>query len=204
VEDMKQFQNDNYAYYAKDLVPFLMENVNDLNLNPGQKEVWDLLKNWDYNYTADSRAATAFEMIYDTLMVLVWDELQPYDEKGLDAPTGYVTVQIMKAHPEHALMDYKDTRPIEDAADMLNMLLASLETELRVIREARTANDQQMLLERVHRLHGATRYCGVPQLRQACERCETLLKQGHADAPAALDELEAAIERLRQHAPQPG
>ncbi len=121
VEDMKQFQNDNYAYYAKDLVPFLMENVNDLNLNPGQKEVWELLKNWDYNYTADSRAATAFEMIYDTLMVLVWDELQPYDEKGLDAPTGYVTIQVMKAHPEHALMDYKDTRPIEDAADMLNM-----------------------------------------------------------------------------------
>ncbi len=87
------------------------------------------------------------------------------------------------------------------AADMLNMLLASLEAELHAIREARAANDQQMLLERVHRLHGATRYCGVPQLRQACERSETLLKQGHADAPAALDELEAAIERLRQHVP---
>ncbi len=128
VEDMKQFQNDNYAYFAKDLLPFLMENVNDLNLNPGQKEVWDLLKNWDYMYTADSKAATAFEMIYDTLMVMVWDELQPYDEKGLIAPTGYTTVQVMKTHPNHPLMDYKGTPEIEDASDLLNMaFLAGVE-----------------------------------------------------------------------------
>lgn len=128
VEDMKQFQNDNYAYYAQDLLPFLMENVNDLNLNPGQKEVWDLLKDWDYMYSADSKAATAFEMIYDTLMVMVWDELQPYDEKGLIAPTGYTTVQVMKNHPEHPLMDYKGTPEVEDAGDLLNMaFLAGVE-----------------------------------------------------------------------------
>lgn len=128
VEDMKQFQNDNYAYFAKDLLPFLMEHVNDLNLNPGQKEVWDLLKDWDYMYSADSKAATAFEMIYDTLMVMVWDELQPYDEKGLVAPTGYTTVQVMKSHPEHPLMDYKGTPEVEDAGDLLNLaFLAGVE-----------------------------------------------------------------------------
>lgn len=128
VDDMKQFQTDNYAYFAKDLLPFLMENVNDLNLNPGQKEVWDLLKDWDYMYTANSKAATDFEMIYDTLMVMVWDELQPYDEKGLIAPAGYVTVQVMQNHPEHPLMDYKPTPEVEDAGDLLNMaFLAGVE-----------------------------------------------------------------------------
>jgi two-component system sensor histidine kinase BarA len=48
----------------------------------------------------------------------------------------------------------------------------------------------------VHRLHGATRYCGVPQLRAACQRSETLLKQDSADSDKALDELEQAISRL--------
>jgi two-component system sensor histidine kinase BarA len=86
------------------------------------------------------------------------------------------------------------------AADMLRMLLASLDAEQRAIAEARAVHDQQTLLERVHRLHGATRYCGVPQLRAACERSETLLKQQHPDASLALDELDAAIERLRRHA----
>uniref|UniRef100_UPI00262A1D41 Hpt domain-containing protein n=1 Tax=Pseudomonas sp. TaxID=306 RepID=UPI00262A1D41 len=82
------------------------------------------------------------------------------------------------------------------AADMLAMLLASLDTDREAIRSAREANDKSALIERVHRLHGATRYCGVPQLRAACQRSETLLKKDAAEAEAALDELAMAINRL--------
>jgi two-component system sensor histidine kinase BarA len=56
------------------------------------------------------------------------------------------------------------------------------------------------MIERVHRLHGATRYCGVPQLRAACLRSETLLKQDSPGAQDALDELEEAITRLEEQA----
>ena len=48
----------------------------------------------------------------------------------------------------------------------------------------------------MHRLNGATRYCGVPQLRAACQRSETLLKQDDPEAQRALDELDQAINRL--------
>ncbi|WP_223519727.1 response regulator [Pseudomonas sp. GL-B-19] len=86
------------------------------------------------------------------------------------------------------------------AADMLAMLLASLEADREAIRTARESNDWNALIERVHRLHGATRYCGVPQLRAACQRSETLLKQQDPKAPGALEELERAINRLAAHA----
>jgi two-component system sensor histidine kinase BarA len=86
------------------------------------------------------------------------------------------------------------------AADMLAMLLASLEADRLAITLAREANDNHALIERVHRLHGATRYCGVPQLRAACQRAETLLKQDDAKAMAALDELDMAIARLASEA----
>ncbi|MCX7078960.1 MAG: response regulator, partial [Pseudomonas sp.] len=86
------------------------------------------------------------------------------------------------------------------ATDMLAMLLASLEADREAIRVARAANDQNALIERVHRLHGATRYCGVPQLRAACQRSETLLKQEDQKAFAALDELDRAINRLATEA----
>nr|WP_232374443.1 response regulator [Pseudomonas chlororaphis] len=86
------------------------------------------------------------------------------------------------------------------AADMLAMLLASLEADREAIRTARAANDHTALIERVHRLHGATRYCGVPQLRAACQRAETLLKQEDSKAFTALDELERAINRLATEA----
>jgi two-component system sensor histidine kinase BarA len=82
------------------------------------------------------------------------------------------------------------------AADMLSMLLASLGADRQAIRQAREAWDRNTLIERVHRLHGATRYCGVPQLRAACQRSETLLKQDDPAAPAALDELDSAIVSL--------
>jgi len=86
------------------------------------------------------------------------------------------------------------------AADMLAMLLASLEADREAIRLAQQSNDHNALIERVHRLHGATRYCGVPQLRAACQRSETLLKQQDPKASVALDELDRAINRLAAHA----
>ena len=56
------------------------------------------------------------------------------------------------------------------------------------------------MIERVHRLNGASRYCGVPQLRAACQRSETLLKQDSPQALQALDELDQAISRLAEQA----
>jgi two-component system, NarL family, sensor histidine kinase BarA len=86
------------------------------------------------------------------------------------------------------------------ASDMLNMLLAGLPGDRQAIRQARESGERKALIERVHRLHGATRYCGVPQLRAACQRSETLLKQNDPAAQHALDELDAAIERLADEA----
>jgi len=86
------------------------------------------------------------------------------------------------------------------AADMLAMLLASLEADREAIRLAREAADRTGMIERVHRLNGASRYCGVPQLRAACQRSETLLKQNDPEAPRALDELDRAITRLAAQA----
>ncbi|CAM3959495.1 Sensor protein GacS [Pseudomonas reidholzensis] len=86
------------------------------------------------------------------------------------------------------------------AADMLSMLLESLEADREAIRVAREAGDREAMIERVHRLNGASRYCGVPQLRAACQRSETLLKQDNPQALQALDELDHAINRLAEQA----
>jgi len=86
------------------------------------------------------------------------------------------------------------------AADMLKMLLDGLPGDLAAIRQTRADGDRNALIERIHRLHGATRYCGVPQLRAACQYSETQLKQDQPIRGSGLDELEQAIERLQQEA----
>jgi two-component system sensor histidine kinase BarA len=62
------------------------------------------------------------------------------------------------------------------ARDMLLMLFNSLEEEKRKISTACDRNDIESLLGHVHYLHGATRYCGVPALRDAAQVLETDIK----------------------------
>jgi two-component system sensor histidine kinase BarA len=62
------------------------------------------------------------------------------------------------------------------ARDMLLMLLNSLEQEKSKILDACENNRMEALLGHVHYLHGATRYCGVPALRDAAHELETHIK----------------------------
>lgn len=133
-------------------------------------------------------------------VVLKWTGLPLRRSRGA-VPVEHITAENITAESDLKVLDAEEGLRLaagkaDLAADMMGMLLASLEKERQSIRDARAVGDQQMLIDRVHRLHGATRYCGVPQLRAACERSETLLKQHHPSAANALDELENAIERL--------
>ena len=85
------------------------------------------------------------------------------------------------------------------AQEMLNMLIESLPADRLSIQQAYQQNERTLLIERVHRLHGATRYCGVPQLRAACQQAETLLKQNAPQVEQAISALDQAIAALLRH-----
>jgi len=83
------------------------------------------------------------------------------------------------------------------AEELLSMLLDHVSHDARIIEQAHRNGEYQTMLERVHKLHGATRYCGVPELRQCAQQLETALKQaddGINELTAALLE---AIDRFR-------
>jgi two-component system sensor histidine kinase BarA len=62
------------------------------------------------------------------------------------------------------------------AKDMLNMLIKGLPEQCKKIQRYLDENHLEALLEQVHYLHGGTRYCGVPSLRNACHECESSIK----------------------------
>ena len=66
----------------------------------------------------------------------------------------------------------------ELAGEMLEMLLTSLNTDRPAISAAFDSEDDDALLEKVHKLHGATRYCGTPRLEAAAKALEEALKTG--------------------------
>ncbi|MNO87492.1 Signal transduction histidine-protein kinase BarA [compost metagenome] len=132
-------------------------------------------------------------------VVMKWTGLSlgaPQLERSVEPPVDGSDLKVLD--PEEGLRLAAGKPDL--AADMLAMLLASLDADRDAIRAAREAHDRLALIEQVHRLNGATRYCGVPQLRAACQRSETLLKQEHPQAHQALDELDGAIHRLAAQA----
>jgi two-component system sensor histidine kinase BarA len=102
------------------------------------------------------------------------------------------------------------------ALEMLTMLLETLPQDQQLIGELFYKQDYPSMLEQVHRLHGATHYCGVPELQLAAQEVEVHLKrqryQELGDAVASLNiaieqviswsdsvDLETAIEQAYEH-----
>ena len=91
------------------------------------------------------------------------------------------TRETTRSNALHSSMDtsehMKKVAKEEALADeMLAMLHADLDEDLRILKSGWQANDFMAVLERVHRLHGACRYCEVVELESACNQLETRLK----------------------------
>ena len=88
------------------------------------------------------------------------------------------------------------------AEELFSMLLEQLHTDSKAIPELWEKRQLDVLLECVHKLHGATRYCGVPELRTATNRFETALKCQAQDLEIQKDQLLAAMARLQDWSEQ--
>jgi len=83
------------------------------------------------------------------------------------------------------------------AEELFSMLLEQLPDDQRQVEQLWENDELDNLLECVHKLHGATRYCGVPELRVATHQFETALKCQSQTMAEHKEHLIDAIERLR-------
>lgn len=89
------------------------------------------------------------------------------------------------------------------ARRQLFALMESLGQSEQEIYQARRHADEPALLDAVHRLNGASRYCGTPELSRRVEALETRLRTGGMErADALLEALYQAMERLHAARPQ--
>ena len=82
------------------------------------------------------------------------------------------------------------------AEELFSMLIEHLIDDREAIQEHFENDDKDQLLQRVHKLHGATRYCGVPELRACSENFETALKKQQEPLYPHFQHLMEAIERV--------
>lgn len=86
------------------------------------------------------------------------------------------------------------------AMELLDMLKVNLPKDRATLKHCWAKKDYDGFLERVHRMHGASRYCGVPELTQTCEQLEISLKDvetlDHEQVTKSYDSLKRAIKHL--------
>jgi len=65
------------------------------------------------------------------------------------------------------------------AEEMLLLLTKSLPDEITAMQKLLAENNYAVLLQQIHKLHGAICYCGVPRLKRATAALESALKDGN-------------------------
>lgn len=87
------------------------------------------------------------------------------------------------------------------ATDMFSMLLKSLTEDLLEVESLWQKQQQAPLLQLIHKIHGATRYCGTPCLMHTMEQLETALKNSDlVDCDELYQQAIQSIIRLQQWA----
>ncbi|WP_232090645.1 ATP-binding protein [Billgrantia diversa] len=85
------------------------------------------------------------------------------------------------------------------ARELLDELVASLPKTVSELQAAHATGDPETLLDVVHALNGACRYCGAPALALVAETLETRLRsRGMTDVDTLIEDLLQAIQRLRE------
>jgi HPt (histidine-containing phosphotransfer) domain-containing protein len=74
------------------------------------------------------------------------------------------------------------------AKDILAVLMETLADDLQDI--VKSKNDPNIVLQKVHKMHGAISYCGLPRLKKLLAEFEQALKNEH------LGHLEAYLEAM--------
>lgn len=91
------------------------------------------------------------------------------------------------------------------ARQLIASLAASLDSTRQEIDAAVAHGDEEALLDSIHALNGACRYCGVPRLALLVETIETRLRsRGIQDTLAMLPDLIVAMQQLQQWQQQHG
>lgn len=122
VQDMFKLQNDNHSVLARTILPYLIDIVG--RTAPAGDDYIQLLKNWDYNYDANSEAATVFQVWWSILHPAIWKDVFKKSPDGM-LPLSERTVQIMLQHKEKlGDLDKKIAVSYIKAIDSLNKLRA--------------------------------------------------------------------------------
>ena len=139
-EDMMKLQNDNYNYLAAENLPMMLDSLDTARMQPGRREVYDLLRKWDYFSDPDRQAPVYFEEWWGQFYSLLWDEFDTMSVASYK-PHNYHTSYLIKNTPDLAFADVLDSPKKESIKDLWTM---TFDASIDSINEWRGRNSEEL------------------------------------------------------------
>ncbi|MEO5995432.1 MAG: penicillin acylase family protein [Chitinophagaceae bacterium] len=136
-EDMMKLQTNNNDLFAESILPILIKAVKK-PLSPETSKYWEILKGWNYKNDPDEKGATVFNVLFDSLKAVVWNDelapleksLMPYEStllEGLYKDSAFIFLDNINTPRKETLEDdillaLEKSLPILENADKKNRL----------------------------------------------------------------------------------
>ncbi|MFL0797028.1 MAG: response regulator [Cellvibrionaceae bacterium] len=176
--------------------------MNDYLTKPvSEADLVHVLNEWCLHKRIDDESQTTEKILAASIppAIPTGEPIKPEPvEKASPPPTQELLVDI-----EESLTLAKGKSEL--ATEMLNMLVNNLLKDKEDIDVHYKGEQWEELEDKVHKLHGATCYCGLPQLKQACQLYEGELQQGNYDHrleplhEKLMDVMDALLEWAEHH-----
>ncbi|MCI5081151.1 MAG: penicillin acylase family protein [Saprospiraceae bacterium] len=132
VEDMKALQNNSFSILAEEGTLAMLKLLDNTQLTEEEKKWQQELQNWDYVYTADSRAAVVFEDWYDLAYEMTFDEVIALaDSMDIKYPESWRFIELLEMDTASTIFDNQQTTTVEDAQDIVTAAFQKALTELK-------------------------------------------------------------------------
>lgn len=139
IKDMIRLQNDNFNYRASESLPVMLSSLDTAGFSAEKFKTFHLLKQWDYFSEAEWIAPTVYQVWWDELYELIWDEFD--DQKiTLSKPHVYNTISMMNNDSLDTYFDIQSTKRNETLSDLVNM---SFNSALEKLEDWKSTNDSE-------------------------------------------------------------
>ena len=117
VDDMKALQTDNYNMLAQMILPLMLKNLKESELNAEEKKYADFLKSWDLRNDVGSKGATVFEILWKNFQDTVYDDEYAKAPKLTILPFESTLVEGLLKDSSYKYLDNISTPQKETLAD---------------------------------------------------------------------------------------
>ena len=143
VKEMQALQQNNFNLFASEALPVLFSKLqNPCRTENNNCNIYEDLKAWNFENNADALAPTYFQIWWDTLYNMMWDEMFS-DKIAFVKPNLYYSVNAMvQFDSAHRLFDIVET---DNKKETLNDLVEASFNVMVGIVDSITAADKDLL-----------------------------------------------------------